>query len=447
MKPIALVGALVLFLAGVSHAEEVIHVVGSTSFCAATITAVEDLLGAGGAYSVAYKHPQPSVDHDELSASSVILRGTISGKQVTVKCSWTGSIGGVLAVTKQLDISQIPGADGWILQSNIGSTASITIGNKTLNAVPAPSYGTDANGTYSTNETLTADVTMSDVMQFSTPYTTPVLLGGKVGVVVYEVVLNNGASTAVTNITKQQIAAILSVGIPLSQLSGNPTDILPVYCIGRNVASGARLSMLAELGSNINFGTQQVAEATTSGTIGGGNGLITQLGLYHAESLFPSPYTQSFVVGQSGYPSGGQVADILATPGSSSATDVADVSRQLLFGAPSWLIGYLSRNDANRAVKKTSMNTAHRLTFNGVQDWTGAADSQVTSYADNVVTEGLYSAWEYESFLYRSGLNSNQSSIVSALQTEVAADAGISGIPLNSMNVSKPVEGGLITHL
>jgi len=440
MKIIHIASALAIFIVGALHAEEVIHITGSTAYQAAVVTAIEDLLNNSGSYTVAYAHDQPTVNGDELHASSAILRGTISGIPVTVKCCWAGSVGGVLAVAEQMDISNIPGAAGWMLRSNIGSTTSITVGNKTLNAVGTPNYGTDLSGTYATNETLRADIAMSDSYQSSTPYTTPVLNGGQVGIVVYEAVANNGSPATFANVTDEQFSAILTGGIPLSQVTGNAADTLPVYSVGRNFDSGTRLSLLAEL----NIPNVQQVEATTSGLIGGGGGHITNLGLYHAETLFPTPFTRSFPAGQSGYASGAAVADILATPGSSTASDGAIA---LNFGAPSWLIGYLSRNDANRAVRKTSANTAHRLTFNGVKDWTGAADSLVASYADYVVTEGLYSCWEYESFLYRNGLDSNQSSIVSILQAKVAVDAGVSGIPLSSMNVSRPIEGGLITHL
>ena len=127
----------------------------------------------------------------------------------------------------------------------------------------------------------------------------------------------------------------------------------------------------------------------------------------------------------------------------------------MIFGAPGWLIGYLGRNDASRACRTTSIatNTAHRMTFNGVADWNGPilANGNPTSYNDAVVQEGLYPLWEYERLAYRStyGTSSpNGKAVADRIANNIiTTTATVSGTSLSSMNVSKAVEGGLITHL
>jgi hypothetical protein len=437
-----MLGALALGIASIASADQVLHITGSTAFRGAAVAAIENSMI--GAYTVAYQGAQPTVDGTELGVNNVVIRGTMTGVAgiTTVKCAWAGSTGGILCNAKQLDIATIPGAVGWMSGTNIGSTTSITVGNKTMNAVPSPSFALE---TFTPAETQKSDVNMADSLQASTIlYASPVLGSTKVGVIVFEWVANNGSPAGFSNLTTFQANTIFgNGGVYLSQVTGNPLDTLPVYGVGRNFDSGTRLSQLTETGLGT-LGTVQQMQVTNSGTLGAG-GAITGLGLYLGETIFPAPYTRTYGDGESGYSSGGTVADVLATPGSSTAPSLG---RDGLYGTNCWLVGYLGRNDANRAVKKTAgANTAHRLTFNGVTDWTGASDSQVSVYNDAAVTEGLYQGWEYEFLQTRTGLAGTRLQAATQIATRIHdTDATVSGIKETSMNVSRDYEGGPITH-
>ena len=72
------------------------------------------------------------------------------------------------------------------------------------------------------------------------------------------------------------------------------------------------------------------------------------------------------------------------------------------------------------------------------------------SYNDNLITEGLYQLWEYQNLGYRStfGTSSpNGKSVADLIANRIkTVDGAISGTLLNTMNVSKTLEGGVITH-
>ena len=127
---------------------------------------------------------------------------------------------------------------------------------------------------------------------------------------------------------------------------------------------------------------------------------------------------------------------------------------QLLFGA-GWVVGYLGRSDAQRATKTSviATNTAHRMKWNGLSIANGPISSAgvPASYNDNLITEGIYQLWEYENLAYRSSYGTtspNGKAVADAIANRlITVDAAPAGLLLSTMNVSKAVEGGVITHL
>ena len=233
--------------------------------------------------------------------------------------------------------------------------------------------------------------------------------------------------------------------MPLFQFTSNLADTNAVYAMGRDFDSGTRLSELAESGVGV-FGSVQQIQPTVSGTAGAAGSSITALKLWPAQTVLGQP----FAIGQSGFASGGTLADNLATPGSAAAATPGGADG-VLFG-PGHLVAYLGRNDASRACKTTSIagNTAHRLTWNGVSDWNGPilANGNPTSYNDAAVTNGTYTLWEYESLAYRSTFGGNGKGVADKIANEIInTTATVSGTSLSSMNVSKAVEGGVVTAL
>ncbi|MDD5260539.1 MAG: hypothetical protein PHD76_01695 [Methylacidiphilales bacterium] len=274
-------------------------------------------------------------------------------------------------------------------------------------------------------------------------------------------------SNPITSINQLQALGLLTTGGAfLSQFTGNSADAVAVYAMGRNFDSGTRLSELAETTVGV-FGSVNaqhqpsfVGGTTYSGQVfpnrgkgGGADKYMATLDQWAAEDIYPSPFTKSFGLGQSGFNGGGDLADALATPGSLGAPDSGVGAAPALNGSLAqnggWLIGYLGRSDATRACKATTgANTAHHIPWNGQQDWTGseAADGSVT-FNNAAITEGLYSLWEYEFLYYANGASAAQKTVGDKIAAQIfSTDASAAGILFGSMNVSKSIEGGVITH-
>ncbi len=442
-KPL-LAGIAALVSVSTAKADTVIHITGSTAFRAATVTAIENVMGGAGNFKAAFA----GTSGDEKGATYSVFRGSVATAPaagvVTVKCTWTGSTGGIKTVVQNIPVQQTTAPNGWMSATNLPVT-------NTVLGVASPSYALDT-ATFPSENQL-ADVTMEDSLQSSTGFTSVSLSETAVGVIVFEWVAGNGSPANLNNITPLLAQAALSGGLFLSQFTGNPADTINVYAAGRDFDSGTRLSELTEVGLSPFAGIQQIFPIV-SGTAGAAGSTITGIKLWPQQTVL----NQLFAIGQSGFASGGTLADNLATPGASTAAvSGAGIlpAEEVVFGAPGHLVGYLGRNDAARACKTTSIagNTAHRMTFNGVADWVGPilANGNPTSFNDAVVTEGSYSLWEYERLAYRStyGTSSpNGKAVADKIANNIiTTSASVSGTTLGAMNVSKSVEGGLITHL
>lgn len=432
----SIAGLVALAAVSTASADTVIHVTGSTAFRAATVAAIENIMGGAGNFKAAYA----GTSGGEAAATYVVLQGSVASVPaagvVTVKCTWTGSTGGIKTLVQNIPVQQSTAPNGWMSISNLPAT-------NTVLAVASPSYALDTASFPA--ETQLADVTMEDSAQASTGFTSTALTETRVGVLAFEWVANNGSPASLNNITPLLAQALLSGGMPLFQFTGNINDTNAVYAMGRDFDSGTRLSQLAESGVGV-FGSVQQVIPTITGTAGAAGSNITTLKLWPAATVL----NQTFAIGQSGFASGGTLADNLATPGSTTAATPAGADG-LNFG-PGHLIGYLGRNDASRACKTTSIagNTAHRLKWNGVADWNEPilANGNPTSYNDAAVQNGTYTAWEYESLAYRSTYGGNGKAVADKIaQNIISTSASVSGITLSSMNVSKAVEGGVVTSL
>lgn len=423
-----------------AQADTVIHLTGSTAFRKATVNAIVAIMG--GSANVKSAYDTGSSGTDNLTGSNhVVIQGSIASVPaagvVTVKCSWAGSVGGIKTVVQNLDVTT------WMSISHLGATG-------TSNAVASGSVSYALDSATFAGETAKADVTMSDSAQASTGFNTVSLTETQVGVVPFEWVACNGSPSSIDNITPLLAQAVISGGAPLSQFSGVSTDTTPVYALGRDFDSGTRLSCLSETGIGV-FGGVQHIQPTFNGTAGASGSSINTIKLWQAETVL----NQAFTVGNSGYSSGGLLADALATPGASAANTTTGVpgAQQVLFG-PGWLIGYLGRSDAARACKTSviATNNAHRVKFNGVQSYLGtntinSDGTPAGGYNDIAIREGQYQCWEYEYLTYRSTFASNGQSVANAIAARIiSTNASDNGLLLSSMNVSKPVEGGLITH-
>jgi hypothetical protein len=448
MKASKLLIACAAVLAGTSaaQADTVVHISGSTAFRGATITAIQNLMGGTGNFKAAY---QSSSGASTTASNQCVIQGTIAGlppgaNPVTVKCSWSGSVGGIQTIVSNADVTT------WMSVTNLPADNSVV-------APTTISYALDTSAF--SGENAKVDVVMADNSQVSSGFNAVTLNEKKVGIIPFEWVVNHGSPATIDNITPLLAQAVLSGGAPVSQFTGNAADypaqanppqntIQTVYAVGRNFDSGTRLSCLAETGVGIFSGVVHL-QPTITGTPNGSDGQITQLKLYPAENILGTDYSN----GQSGYGSGGALADVLATPGSQAAVVGTPVPgpQRVGFG-PGCLIAYLGRSDAQRATKTTGFNgnNAHRLKWNGLQIWNGSIQANgvpAGGYNDSLITEGLYNLWEYEYLDYRSGLDVNRKAVADKIAAQIEnVDATASGLKLNTMHVGKSIEGGLIGH-
>jgi hypothetical protein len=382
-----LAGLVALSAASMASAQTVIHITGSTAFRKATMVSIEHLMPG---YTASWYSNSASIT-SELNANIALISGTMdTNGSVIFKCSWSGSVGGVQTETQNLPVST------WLTNT---TAAGVTT---------TPVYDPPA----------ASDVNMSDSFQNSSGFNTPPLTAQKVGIIVFDwVASRDWPAGAGTNMTTLLAQALLSGGLPLSQFTGVSTDTTPVYAVGRNFDSGTRLDALAESGYGIFSSVQQV-QPIANGSAGGST--ITNLDLYPAETVLGLPFS----IGQSGFSGGGGVASTLGWVGSTNATSTNGLT-------PGFIIGYVGRSDAASAVG----NGAKYMT------WNGQVDTDVN------VQEGRYTFWSYEFLDYRSTYANPGKGIANRLAAQIKnVDAGNSGLLLSGMHVSRPVEGGLVTH-
>lgn len=207
-------------------------------------------------------------------ATFVIFKGTYGSDSLTIRCSWTGSVSGIIDVGHQNSIAALP-----------ASQATTISGTALVNA---------SEDTFATS-TMIPDGAMGDVYQSSTTETAS-LSDKLVAVIPYVFIASNGAP--VTNMTPQIFRAVMATGgSQLSMHTGNPADSSYfVIGVGRDMGSGARATAMAETGYGIFTAPSQY--------------IITSSG---------STWSASDAVGQtstSGYGNGNWLAADLAKPSS-----------------------------------------------------------------------------------------------------------------------------------
>ncbi len=379
-------GLAALAIASAASAQtNVIRLTGSTAFRKATQIAIGNILNSGYVYG--YSGTTLS------SANQSEFRGTtkVGSFPVDIKCSWAGSVGGVATIADNLQLA------------NCLNATNLTVGGTPNETGP---YDSGVLG----------DVTMSDSFQNSTAYTSPTLVDTTVGVVPFVWCRNNGSPSSISNMTALLAQAMLAAGaIPMSQFTSNPGDANTfVYAVGRDADSGTRLDTFAESGFGIFSQPYQSFIWIDS------NNTVTNMTAFPTNTIDGVFYGP----GNSGYSSGGSVATALIASNSINAI-------QQDFGQGGWLIGYVGISDGATATN----GGAAWMTYNGVP------------YSTNAVAQGQYSFWSYEHMMYRSSLSGTPKTIADQIATQIrTADATQSGILLPSMQVSRKVEGGVVTH-
>lgn len=253
-----------LFASSASAANYTINLTGSTAFRASTHSAIlANLTSPTYAYT-------DKASNGLNKATYVIFKGSVGADTYTVRCTWSGSVEGVVDTGHQNTIAALP----------TGQATTASPGTALVNASEA---------TFATS-TMVPDGGLSDVFQSSTTETAS-LTDKIVAVVPFKFIASNGATF--TNMTPQIFRSVFSTGgAPLSIITGNPADTTFVIGVGRDIGSGTRATTMAETGYGIFTAPSQY--------------IITVAG---------STWSAANAVGQtatSGYTSGGTLAADLA---------------------------------------------------------------------------------------------------------------------------------------
>lgn len=384
-----------LVFATSAHAQTVIRITGSTAYRSAVHQAILNILT--GTATFGYSSTTLGASNQAIFTGTTISGGT----SVIIKTSFSGSVGGLLVLTKNLTVpdAAIGVAGGWLVNTTPQSVAPGTA------SVPA-----------NFDAPTTADASFSDSFQGSTIANSPVLVGangflqGVVGVVPFEWVRNVGSPATITNVTNLLAQAALGGGVVLSQFSGLAADENTfVEVFGRDSDSGTRLEAFAETGFGILNSPTQYQPLPVGGAT------ITAI------NPWPAQLTDgiSYPTGHEGFSSGSGVAAALDATGSQTAANF-----------PGVIIGYLGITDAATAV--AGGGTA--LPYNGV------------AFSAAAVQNGTYSFWSYEHLYYRSTFAAPGKTVVDLLAANVHNVATTAaGIQVITMLVGRSVEGGVIT--
>lgn len=435
-----LMGMLALLgTAGLVQAQTSVEITGATAFRAATLNTIKARFAAGGNYR--YGHNGTSF----TSSNQAVFEGTFPGVGGTtvVRTSFNGSVEGINALVNAVHASYINPAD---LTGAFGATPSAQTG-------------------MSPSQSVQADIAFSDVSIASTPYSgqassvAPASAG--VGVVVFTMIKGEGGAAALTNITNKQFQALFTAGIEkLSLFTGDPADASSfVFAAGRNDGSGTRTTYMAETGTGITTLVNQYI-GRVSGLVTDPSARVTHLQLagtsgsnFNAGSNISTVWGQN-LPGNGGYSSGSSLQTLL---GISSASvdvyldDTADVNgTDNTFGTvddaapdfddePITLVSFLTVSDSVAAIT----NGASALTFNGV----GITPASPLSAGDqDKIARGQYTAWGNQQMYRRaSGLSTDELAVEGSIRTNVPANIGVTGIPSSTMQVTRNVDGGVIT--
>jgi hypothetical protein len=413
---------------GTASAQTYVYITGSTAFRAQTVRAIARSLtnvavatnatsftipGAGNGY--AYENTSSSSAVDPTSAKAVSFKGNLggSGAAVVIKCSWSGSTGGLQAVAYSA--------------SNTPSTFPVKFLDNNVtyaNGNGAGNTYTDPTANAAANESVPADATIADSKQVSTvfngtylgkSYSTLIEQGGAaLGVQAFQWIISNYASLSaptkarvdlLTNMTPL-LAQAQWTGfgtLPLSAYTGVASDAsITIHATGRDFDSGTRTQAFAESGiGSTNISIQQYDA-----------GAAVEPSLYPAQVLNGI----SFEEGQSGENGGGTLVS------------------NTKMGKPGLTQVYVSYAGTSDAAKMVSPGGGRTLSYNGVP------------YSVAAVQNGQYSFWGYVRMYYRSSLtNPGNATKLAAVNSIGDYIRSTYAITLTGLNVSRDNDGGVIT--
>lgn len=421
-KSILYTSALLSGLAGsaLANTTQYVEIVGAPAFRQDSNTNIAAYVaGLGGSVTATTALTTGTSDIKSASANQwLIPNGVSAGVDLEIDASFTGSTAGYESV-----------ASGTITQKfiahNTGTTGSPAVG-QTAGTAYQPQFTLSDTFQSSTpfSGTQTFYAGPSSTLPFTATYAT--LTNTKVGIEPYKFVASPGAAAAgLTNITTAQAQALFKNGqLPLAFFTGNSADEGTwVYGLTRDGGSGARLVVQAEIGLGVKSTLRTYQPTITGGTVdSSGNRVngVDSADAFDSVPLAPAEKVPSTgiwaVAGNSGYAKFGTPSDQLGLLLAITSTPPAGA----LF------VTYLNVPDGTEAKNAG----AQELTYNGV------------AYSLAAVQEGNYSYWSYEGLQAPSTLSGPALTVANGL-----ISGWVSTAPLSGVNVTRTVDGGILTGL
>ena len=442
-------GMLAMLALNVASASTEIRLTGSTAFRKATVNSIQNILNADYVWG--------STGGSGLGANQQVFVGTTktSGINVIIKCSWSGSAGGIQSLAENIPAGQpfIIDPTGTSFSPAAGSVGGIAL----THAGASIPTGSDIS------ESHTADVALSDAFASTTPFTGAgftALTDTVVGIVPFAWVKGAytpdgttasavpGGYPGVTNISAAQARELIGGGLALNQFTSNPADqAVFVQLVDRDHDSGTRIGYIydTQYGNYSSAILQYEPNGATVGatqfaTQSAGTGVISSLNPWPLESVIG----ETRAVGNEGFFSGGTVASVLNRPCDTSAGNYIIAS--LGFGdSPSVNpgAGYSYTDGAGNV--DTITPSQNCITFDGFYPGTPTHPFG-PPYVN--VEQGVYTSWGYEHYLYAASLAPGSlKTVADQIATQLTSEADYLGVGdlLSNMNASRVTDGAQVT--
>lgn len=425
------------FAASASAQTTDITITGATAFQGATLKAIYDAYDSVGNLGTEFWVCHSGSGNTEAGLQGSIMavfKGKFPGIDGTtyIRTSFSGSVEGLNAIAG----NETP---NFLAQSAVNNATTAILGS-----VSAPT------------EPLRPKFSFSDVYQSTTPVDNVTLnpVGSSpVGVVIFCMVANEGAPSALTNVTTQQARALWTNGIQrVSLFTGNSADTSYVFATGRNDGSGTRAAYLSEWGFGVaNLVNQYIATNTgTSGNTitkitavpanGLGTGNFTTSGATNASTLWGNN-----MVGNGGYSSSSSLRTLMGLTSANVTVYDGESQTPILENANINLLAWISSAHALTA----STAGAKILTYNGVGvtpiTATGSYLNSGFNQADFMkIATGAYSPWSYQHLYYHGSLSANEQTWYDAMKNTwipSGLQSVSNGVRLIDLSVSRSDDG------
>jgi hypothetical protein len=414
------VGALALALASVASAAT-LKITGSTAFRKSLYASI-----------IKQGYGQAAYVGANLAGANQVL--FTNGTDYVEVCL-AGSVGGIKWVATSAPVGTSPTADtskSWLKTDGTIAVAACASAGTSPYAVTGGNQEAASQGAVVASHwdvASTADVTMSDSFQKSTPYTAAVtgtnLTDSQTGVGVVTFVFAKGlkhpdvsqaAYDRFTNVSAVAFQNLAANGVaPLEMFTGNPSDrTVDVILTGRDNDSGTRLAAFFETG----FGN--VDQYSTQYQFFGG---ATDAGSATGVTI-DTATAFDLISGQAGYSGGGSVKNVLLN---SIAGGTVDSNGRAFI-----ILGYVGIGD--------TPGTSQQLTYEGA----------TYDAAGEAVNYGQYTFWTREHLYYRPALTGAPKTLADNIAKGIKATPGTatsSGLLISGLKVSRASEGAVVNPL